>query len=151
MKNKIITDLFWFNSIGEKLQNHTEALTNFASVVLYRLFSFKEKKEEVFHNYLVKKTLYNLTLSVHSLYQDCGKKDIASAVRLVLADYLEDYHEFEKYLLTQIPKITTTQVLVYNIDTSNPSNLTYNEKESLIHIKKELERIGSKLVSNSIF
>lgn len=151
MKNKIITDLFWFNSIGKNIQNHTEALTNFASVVLYRLFSFKEKKEEVFHNYLVKKTLYNLTLSVHSLYQDCGKKDIAASVRLVLADYLEDYHEFEKYLLTQIPKISPAQVLVYNIETSSGSHLSYNDKESIVHIKKELEKIYRQLQDISFF
>lgn len=68
------------------------------------------------------------------------KKDVAVIIRTVLANYVDEYSEFEKYLLTKIPKINSTQVLAYNIATDKKED-DLNDKETRQHISKELQKI----------
>lgn len=138
--NNINTDLFWINTIGNKLQKHTEALNIFCSAILYRLYDFGDDIEKAFKNSLVKKALFNLTLSVMAMNPEYKKKDVAVIIRTVLANYVDEYSEFEKYLLTKIPKVNSTQVLAYNIATDKKED-DLNDKETRQHISKELQKI----------
>lgn len=115
MKNEITTNSFWLNTLRNDLTRHYETLSLFSSLIIHHLDDLHESNEKAFNDPLVRKSLFELTLSVHSLNIKATKKVILNDIRMVLENHLDNYDIFERYLYNQIPEITSDQVFFYSV------------------------------------
>lgn len=143
---KIESKLFWINSFRNDLDKHNEFLVRFCSVILYNIDDLNKPYDEAFGYWIVHKTLKDLTVSVYSLNPYATKHDVAAFVRLLLANYIEDYKVFEEYLLTQIPEIGQTDISNHYIKTADKSCDELNDEETIDDIKKGIKDIEIKQV-----
>ena len=115
MKNEIITNSFWLNTFKNDLTRHNEILSLFCSLIMYHLDDLHESNEITFKDSHVRKSLFELTLSVHSLNIKATKNDIMNNIRMILENYLDNYDTFERYLSNQIPKVTSDEIFFYSV------------------------------------
>lgn len=73
----------------------------------------------------------DLTASIYSLNPCATKQDIAASVRLLLVDIMENYKEFEEYMLTQIPELEKTDMFNHYIKTADESCDELNDEETI--------------------
>ena len=111
MNNKIVTDLFWVNNFRSELNLYAESMSLFCGIVLYQISEFDEPLSTALHNGLVRTALFNLTVCIHKMNPQASKDDIATSIRTVLLDYIEDYDSFELELLKHIPDVNSEDVL----------------------------------------
>lgn len=128
---KIESKLFWMNYFRNSLDKHNEFLVRFCSIVLYHADEFNESYEKIFSYNVVKKALKDLTASVYSLNPCATRQDIAATVRLLLADSMENYKNFEKYLLTMIPEIGQSDMYDHYVKISDESCDELNDEETI--------------------
>ena len=143
---KIESKLFWMNYFRNSLDKHNEFLVRFCSIVLYHIDEFNESYEKIFSYKVVKKTLMDLTASVYNLNPCATKQDIAASVRLLLADSMENYKEFEEYMLTQIPELEKTDMFDHYIKTADESCDELNDEETIDDILDGLKKLEREIL-----
>lgn len=126
MENERNPELFWLNTIRNDLKRHNQILTSFCSILSYYINELNETYDVIFTDALVCKSLHELTLSVHSLNPKATDNDIVANIRLVLANYLDDYDNFEKFLISQIHEVKSQDLLWYNVIHSECSSDSKN-------------------------
>lgn len=92
IENERNPELFWLNTIRNDLKRHNQVLTSFSSILVYYINELNKTYDVIFTDPLVCKSLYELTLSVYSLNPKAN--DNVANIRLVLANYLDDYNSF---------------------------------------------------------
>ncbi|MBM6719290.1 hypothetical protein QVO10_08640 [Bacteroides gallinaceum] len=148
MNNKIVTDLFWVNNFRSELNLYAESMSLFCGIVLYQISEFDEPFSTALHNGLVRTALFNLTVCIHKMNPQASKDDIATSIRTVLLDYIEDYDSFELELLKHIPDVNSEDVLYFSIVNANSDLEKLNDLESDDYIRKELARIGFQIMKH---
>lgn len=126
MENEKNPELFWLNTIRNDLQRHNQVLTSFCSILVYYINEMDETYDVIFADPLIRKSLHELTLSVYSLNPKATDNDVVANIRLVLANYLDDYDKFEKFLISQIPEVKSQDLLWYNVTHSEYSSNSKN-------------------------
>lgn len=90
----------------------------------------------------------DLTASVYSLNPCATKQDVAASVRLLLADSMENYKEFEEYMLTKIPELKQTDMYDHYIKTADESCDELNDEETIDDILDGLMELEREIIGN---
>ena len=142
ISKKITTDLFWINSFRSDLQLYSEAMSLFCGIVLYHVDDFNEPFSVALQNELVKETLTSLAVCIHKMNPSASRNDVASSIRNVLFDYIDNYDCFEKELLKYIPDIKFEDVICYSVMNANSNYDELDDNETEDHIRQELSRLS---------
>lgn len=89
----------------------------------------------------------DLTASIYNLNPCATKQNVAASVRLLLADSMENYKEFEEYMLTQIPELKRTDMFAHFINTANKSCDELNDEETIDDILDGLMEMEREIMS----
>lgn len=142
MKKKIETDLYWINNFRNELSLYSEASSLFCGIILYHIYEFNESFSTALKNRLVKSSLTNLTVCIHKMNPHASKEDVATSIRTLLYEYIEDYDAFELELLRCIPDVNSADVFCFSIVNADSDVDVSDEPESLDYIRKELSHIS---------